>query len=161
RRLCREVQQLKKLSSSIFLLDYDPFSDDDESLTDSKVVQSLSIQGRILPTSEPFCQRSFRISITLPEMYPFAPPVLRFLTPIYHPNVMNNGTVCIKLTDCYRDYTPHVTFSEIIIATEKLISTPDLEFAIHPDAAMEYNGNREQYNRHALQYVLRWGLPRV
>ncbi|CAM4840254.1 unnamed protein product [Rotaria magnacalcarata] len=161
RRLYREIQQLKKLSSSIFLLDYDPFSDDDESLTGSKAVPSLLIAGRILPTSEPFRQRSFRISITLTPEYPFEPPAVRFLTPIYHPNIMENGTICIKLLNGYWNYNPCVTFSDIIIAVEKQISTPDLEFSIRPNVAMEYMEKREEYNRQALQYVLQWGLPRV
>uniref|UniRef100_A0A8C5AZW3 Ubiquitin-conjugating enzyme E2T (putative) n=1 Tax=Gadus morhua TaxID=8049 RepID=A0A8C5AZW3_GADMO len=36
----------------------------------------------------------FTLEIKVPERYPFEPPNIRFLTPIYHPNIDNAGRIC-------------------------------------------------------------------
>jgi ubiquitin-protein ligase len=41
----------------------------------------------------------FRLNLTLPDTYPFKPPVLSFATKIYHPNVSNDdkGSMCLGI----------------------------------------------------------------
>jgi ubiquitin-protein ligase len=39
--------------------------------------------------------RQTRLAITLPDRYPFQPPVASVLTPVWHPNVFPSGTICI------------------------------------------------------------------
>ncbi len=54
----------------------------------------ITIQGRILPKREPYCRASFLIEITLSRVYPFKPPEVIFLDPIYHPNINHIGQPC-------------------------------------------------------------------
>uniref|UniRef100_A0A6Q2YQE7 Ubiquitin-conjugating enzyme E2T (putative) n=1 Tax=Esox lucius TaxID=8010 RepID=A0A6Q2YQE7_ESOLU len=42
----------------------------------------------------PFEGGLFSLEIKVPERYPFEPPKMRFLTPIYHPNIDNAGRIC-------------------------------------------------------------------
>jgi hypothetical protein len=45
----------------------------------------------------PYEGGEFKLELTIPATYPYAPPKVRFLTPIYHPNVDNVGRICLDL----------------------------------------------------------------
>lgn len=40
---------------------------------------------------------SYRLSLTFPSRYPYTPPVVKFLTSCYHPNVDNHGNICLDI----------------------------------------------------------------
>nr|XP_055044303.1 ubiquitin-conjugating enzyme E2 T isoform X2 [Misgurnus anguillicaudatus] len=46
-------------------------------------------------SSTPYEGGVFTLEIKLPERYPFEPPKISFLTPIYHPNIDNAGRICL------------------------------------------------------------------
>lgn len=39
------------------------------------------------PSDTPYAGGTYKISITIPERYPFQPPKMHFITKIWHPNV--------------------------------------------------------------------------
>lgn len=39
------------------------------------------------PKATPYENGSFKLTITIPEKYPFEPPLVKFVTPVYHPNI--------------------------------------------------------------------------
>ena len=39
----------------------------------------------------------FNCKLKFPETYPDRPPKMKFVTPIWHPNVYPNGDVCISI----------------------------------------------------------------
>ena len=40
---------------------------------------------------------SYKLSLSFPSRYPYSPPVVRFSTPCYHPNVDDHGNICLDI----------------------------------------------------------------
>ena len=50
------------------------------------------------PPSTPYAGGTFHLSLIFPTTYPFKPPAIKFVTPIYHPNVKTDtGDICADL----------------------------------------------------------------
>ena len=39
----------------------------------------------------------FKLSLTFPSRYPYTPPIVKFVTHCYHPNVDNHGNICLDI----------------------------------------------------------------
>jgi ubiquitin-protein ligase len=81
------LQSNKKDGFNTFVIEQTPF--DERQATN--LPASNVIIGRILPRSNIYNLRAYKIEIALPSAYPFEPPIVRVLTPIYHPNPDKNG----------------------------------------------------------------------
>jgi ubiquitin-protein ligase len=94
KQLNAEIDELKLLGTNhdvpiVFILD--ETSINKEERFDVEEANERVIIGRIFPNSDIFKEGAFQIEIKLPPAYPFDPPKVRFLTPIYHPNVDKEG----------------------------------------------------------------------
>ena len=86
-----KLKLLNKEDATVkFLFDKSPFSEDDDEETATKQTEYVII-GRILPESDIFKESAFQIEMKLTANYPIEPPEVRFLTPIYHPNIDKDG----------------------------------------------------------------------
>ena len=74
-----------------FVLEKSPFNEDDDEEPLPLERDEYCIVGRIYPNSEIYKEGAYRIQLKLTPKYPSEPPEVRFLTPIYHPNVHRDG----------------------------------------------------------------------
>lgn len=49
------------------------------------------------PKETPYDGGLFRLELFLPADYPMAPPKVRFLTKLYHPNIDRLGRICLDI----------------------------------------------------------------
>ena len=160
---------MKKLEEikDIFIVDRGPVYEALLSSSDSNPVSSNSdtpiiIEGRILPKAEPYCRRSFRLTLTMGYTYPFTPPKLRLLDSMYHPNVSPDGKICTALLDDYRSYNPAKSLASIIHGVEAIISATSFNetYIINNETYRQYQLDRDKFNQIVLDFVLRFGSPR-
>jgi len=96
KKLWTEITRLKLLTKSDaparFLLHESPFDgiDEEETVAAANSKEPI-ITGRILRTSDIYKECAFLIEIKIMQAFPIDPPEVRFLTPIYHPNVGKDG----------------------------------------------------------------------
>ncbi len=55
---------------------------------------SVTLYG---PKDTPYEGGVFNIDIEIPQSYPYVPPKVNFKTKIYHPNIDENGEICLDI----------------------------------------------------------------
>jgi len=48
------------------------------------------------PEGSPYERGIFELEVRMGERYPFAPPLVKFITPVYHPNIDDQGRICLS-----------------------------------------------------------------
>ncbi|CAG7834319.1 unnamed protein product, partial [Allacma fusca] len=95
------------------------------------------------PPGSPFEKGTFSVEVSLSERYPFTPPNARFVTPIYHPNVDNNGRICLSglKPKPAGSWNCSMNIAVILSAIRLLMSEPNLGDPLMADIATEYKDN--------------------
>jgi ubiquitin-conjugating enzyme E2 D/E len=106
------------------------------------------------PKDTPYQNGIFKLSITLPEDYPYKPPKMKFITKMYHPNITSDGTICI---DILKDqWSSALRLNTVILSLSSLLAHPNPNDPLVPEIANEFVKNRERYNKNVIEYVKRF-----
>ncbi|XP_056657706.1 ubiquitin/ISG15-conjugating enzyme E2 L6 isoform X2 [Monodelphis domestica] len=112
----------------------------------------------LLPDLEPYNLRAFRFRITFPRNYPYKPPQLNFVTSIYHPQVTENGEVC--LPSLHSNWKAHTTIHQVLEELISLVNNPNRDLPLRPVLANLYVQNRIQFMENAKEHTLQFGENR-
>ncbi|VDK82525.1 unnamed protein product [Litomosoides sigmodontis] len=108
---------------------------------------------RIQKPRPPYNDGMFRLRLTFPSDYPFKPPHLRFITPIYHPNIDEKGQMCLAILQ-YDNWKPGINIENIIQSLIFLLNDPEPERPLRQQIAEQI------YQVKAFRNVLRFNLTR-
>ncbi|XP_069888400.1 ubiquitin/ISG15-conjugating enzyme E2 L6 isoform X1 [Dipodomys merriami] len=113
----------------------------------------------LLPDQPPYHLRAFRLRIDFPREYPLKPPTIKFTTKIYHPNVDENGQVCLPLISTV-NWKPHTKICQVLETLNVLVNNPDLREPVRIELADLLAQNPEVFKRKAEEFTLQFGESR-
>ncbi len=77
----------------------------------------------------------YKLSVTFPDTYPFKPPTIKFITPIYHANVMlTTGEICLDILK--EAWAPVLTIPKVMVSLRVLMGAPNVSSALNHDAGI-------------------------
>ncbi|AWP09738.1 putative ubiquitin-conjugating enzyme E2 T isoform 10 [Scophthalmus maximus] len=106
-------------------------------------------------TGTPYEGGLFSLEIKVPERYPFEPPKMRFLTPIYHPNIDNSGRIChdaLKLPP-KGAWKPSLNISTVLSSIQLLMAEPNPDDPLMADISSEFKYNKQLFMEKARKWT--------
>ncbi|CAJ0563206.1 unnamed protein product, partial [Mesorhabditis spiculigera] len=102
----------------------------------------------------------FKATIRFPQNYPYSPPTVKFLSKVWHPNVYENGDLCISILHAPVDdpqsgelacerWNPTQSVRTILLSVISLLNEPNTSSPANVDASVMFrkwkNGEDDQY----------------
>jgi len=109
------------------------------------------------PDDSPYTGGCFKLRIQFPIDYPFKPPVVTFLTRIYHPNISAAGGICLDILKT--QWSPALTISKVLLSITSLLTDANPADPLVPEIAHIYRNDRPQFDLTAREYTLRFAQP--
>lgn len=105
------------------------------------------------PKDTPYENAVYNVSIDLPSNYPFSPPRVTFVTPIYHSNIDLRGNICL---DILKDnWSPALTLEKMMLSLSSLLSDPNPNDPLNHEAAQLLRSNKTEHDRIAREFTLK------
>ncbi|VDN13152.1 unnamed protein product [Dibothriocephalus latus] len=104
----------------------------------------------LTPNDGPYAHAIFTLEIVASDNYPRVRPEIRFLTPIFHPNInTDGGYICLSLMD---DWNSCYSFLDVIKAVLFLLANPNFDSANNSFGSLspEYRDRFEEVCRQFL-----------
>ena len=112
---------------------------------------AVAIEG---PGDSPYEKGVFQLELFLPSDYPMAPPKVRFLTKIYHPNADHKGNICLSILK--DEWAPTLTTSKVLEVIVMLLKQPNPNDPLFAEAAQLYVENRNEYMKRASEITRKY-----
>lgn len=108
------------------------------------------------PVGSPYEGGLFYLHIQVPHEYPLCPPVVRFLTKIFHPNVSRHGNIGID--SLQHNWSLALTISKVLISVQSLLTDPYCHICMEPEIGALYLSDRNTYENIARAWTWRYAM---
>lgn len=107
------------------------------------------------PEGTPYEGGVFRIDIVIPEMYPNKPPMIKFVTKVYHPNIDKSGQICLNIlrSPPNGDWKPSLNLPKTILSVHSLLSEPNPNDPLNPEAGRLLTEDKEAFHAMAKEWT--------
>lgn len=103
----------------------------------------------------PYEDGLFQVDVQIPDEYPLEPPIIKFVTKIYHPNISNDGTICCGFLT---HWTPSMTLEFVALSLQSLLHEPDLTEPINPVVVECWKSNLLEAKRIAREWTSKYAV---
>ncbi|KAL1110467.1 hypothetical protein AAG570_007995 [Ranatra chinensis] len=146
-----------RLSSELKSLKADPPQGIEAVPLDPKYCHwQASITG---PVGSPYEGGLFYLYLQVPYSYPMTPPIVKFLTRIFHPNVSRHGDVGID--SIHHNWTLALTISKILISVQSLLTDPFCEVCMEPGVGKLYMKDKIAFGNIARTWTWKYAMNDV
>lgn len=77
------------------------------------------------PLGTPYSDQKYKLQLEFTNAYPYSAPVVKFLTPCFHPNVDLSGVICL---DILKDkWSALYDVTTILLSIQSLLGEPNNE----------------------------------
>jgi ubiquitin-protein ligase len=139
KRLTKELASLQSEKNKISGIDIETPSD--------IMTWNATITG---PSDSPYENGIFKMLIRFNDEYPVKSPSVKFLTPMFHPNIYRDGKICIDILQA--EWSPAQNVRTILLSILSLLTDPNPASPANRDAAILYN-NKDEYDKKVRQFV--------
>jgi len=142
----RSVVDQRRLKRELIDVQKDKFSGITAELVDEDLTHwKCTFKG---PEYTPYDEGIFQLDVVVKEGYPFIPPMIKFDTPVYHPNISSQtGVICL---DVLKDqWTPALSIRSALLSIQSLLCTPEPDDPQDAQVASHYKEDRENFNHTA------------
>ncbi|KAL8729692.1 MAG: hypothetical protein Q9181_004905 [Wetmoreana brouardii] len=145
RRIAKEIADIQ--SDSVSHISAAPIGNGDD-LTHLKG----SFKG---PPGTPYEGGTYTIDIRIPNDYPFKPPLMKFDTKIWHPNVSSQtGAICLDTLSAA--WSPVLTIKSALLSLQSLLSTPEPKDPQDAEVAGMLIRNPKEFERVAQEWAVKY-----
>uniref|UniRef100_A0A673ADT6 E2 NEDD8-conjugating enzyme n=1 Tax=Sphaeramia orbicularis TaxID=375764 RepID=A0A673ADT6_9TELE len=129
------------------------------SIRDRLLTKEVAELEANLPNEGYYQSGRFQFEIDVPEAYNMVPPKVRCLTRIWHPNITENGEICLSLLREHSidgtGWAPTRTLKDVVWGLNSLF-TDLLNFddPLNIDAAEHHLRDKCNFNNHIPQFII-------
>ena len=118
-------------------------------IEDNMMNLEAQIQG---PQDSPYEEGTYTLNVQLSDRYPLEPPRVRFITPIYHPNIDSDGRICLDTLKMQPQgtWSPCININTLLLTIRVLMASPNPDDGLVPDITEEYKRDPALWRRKAL-----------
>ncbi|KAJ2726415.1 hypothetical protein GGI07_000553 [Coemansia sp. Benny D115] len=99
------------------------------------------------PEGTPYEHGRFHVRLTIDDTFPNTPPKGIFVTKIFHPNVSEQGDICVNTLK--KDWQKHYGIEHVLITVKCLLIYPNPESALNEEAGKLLLERYADYAAHA------------
>lgn len=104
-----------------------------EKITDKEYAYKVALMG---PSDTPYEGGVFILSVEFTPEYPMKPPLMNFITPIYHPNIGTDGHICLDTLQ--NNWSAALKLYDVILSIQSLLNDPNPSSPMNGTAAELY-----------------------
>lgn len=101
---------------------------------------------------------TFRLAVIFPQDYPFRAPNVKFITPMYHPNVSKQGGICLDLL--IDKWLPSYHTASLLISIRSFLDDPNPEHGLNNDALEVYRKDKKKYEENVKAWIAQYGVKK-
>lgn len=104
------------------------------------------------PPDTPYEKGIFDIQLTFDIDYPIKAPSVKFLTPMFHPNIYRDGKICVDILQSH-EWSPVQNIRTILVSIMSLLMDPNSNSPANRIAAELYNKDKSAYEEKVREFI--------